>query len=501
VARSNAAAAGIGGGYSYRSVSSVGQIELIGANVHALSFSHAAAIGGGYGDDGSSTVDSIEINGTTCVAIASHDGAGIGGGYSLSGESTVGTIRIGHSTINASGYNAAAIGAGHGSFGNSSVEELSINSSMIRAFSQNGPGIGSGHAPDGEASLSRLLINCSDVTASSSWNGAGIGSGIGSTVDYLEIRASKIDATALINGAGIGSAVTVGAESRVRSLLIEGSWIAATGRMGAGIGAGESNNGVSDVAQLHIKSSRLTVVGSIGIGAPNGGSVGNLELSGEIGLTCFSEADACFSGTPILATTSRIHATTDTRTYVDPKWAKMSDFGALELFGEYRVTSQGENFGAQPMLHFGRINGLSSVPYTLTFREVSGTEKHEKSFQMDGTSAVGVIASTGMIGTFAVDIAKEGDGQVYQICEDADTTTFKIGAGETFVTTAKVCGPVEEELTGNIWVWIGLGITVGVIVVIVGVTLIVTRRSRTLVGRTKIAEHTQPSYTCTQSDA
>jgi hypothetical protein len=434
-----------------------------------------------------SNIDFIEINNSNCTATTVHDGAGIGSGYALSGEATVRTIHIINATITASGYSGAAIGSGHGSFGDARMGELWLTGSIVRAYAQNSPGIGSGYSPDGKASLNHLVIRDCDVESVSAWNGPGIGSGIGSAVDTLEICDSKVYAEALVDGAGIGTSVAVRTGSTVRSILIERSRVAATGALGAGIGAAIADDGVSGVDQLLLKSSRLTVVGNIGIGAPTGGAVGNLALSGEMDLTCFSDSNSCFGGTPILTETSRLHATTDTEIYVDPVWANRSDFEALRLFGEYRVASQGENFGSQPMLHFGKINGLAKVSYTLTLRKVGGGEAPGTSFQIDGATAVGLIASTGSVGTFAVDIVKTGESQLGQICADNDEVGFEVGHGETFVTSVKVCGMGLMETDVLPWTWIALGASCFLLLIIGVVAYAITRRSPDTAERTRIA--------------
>ena len=100
-----------------------------------------------------------------------------------------------------------------------------------------------GGSPDSPDS-GRITINGGTVNASSSWGGAGIGSGEGGSAGDITINGGIIDAKAVNGGAGIGT----GKNGKSATITINNcNKINARSSSGAGIGSGEESSGEGKV--------------------------------------------------------------------------------------------------------------------------------------------------------------------------------------------------------------------------------------------------------------
>ena len=182
---------------------------------------------------------SIEVLNNTKV---SKTGAAIGGNV----EQDAGTIHIKGGTVIAKMTNSDPRGAAIGASVGKSVEEIRISGGMITAETKlTGAGIGTGVA-NGQERTGKIVIEGGTVNASS-WNGAGIGSGVGYArsnpviTTGIEIHGGMITAYSE-QGACIGSGKDSSSE-----VLIDGGTICLDNkgvwsRNAAHIGKGEESS-------------------------------------------------------------------------------------------------------------------------------------------------------------------------------------------------------------------------------------------------------------------
>lgn len=106
---------------------------------------YAAGIGAGYGYGGVSSVGLLEITNSIVRAESGLYGAGIGGGYGANyGRSDVNSIAALNSTVFAVGHQAAAIGAGSSYLLNSTVEQILLINGCYNLTAYWGSGVGAG---------------------------------------------------------------------------------------------------------------------------------------------------------------------------------------------------------------------------------------------------------------------------------------------------------------------------------------------------------------------
>ena len=182
---------------------------------------------------------SIEVLNKTNV---SKNGAAIGG----NGGEDAGTIHIQGGTVIAKMTNSSSMGAAIGASVGKSVEEIRISGGTVTAeTTSNGAGIGTGSA-SGKKRTGKIVIEGGTVNASS-WNGAGIGSGVGYArsnpviTTGIEIHGGMITAYSE-QGACIGSGKDSSSE-----VLIDGGTICLDNkgvwsRNAAHIGKGEESS-------------------------------------------------------------------------------------------------------------------------------------------------------------------------------------------------------------------------------------------------------------------
>lgn len=156
--------------------------------------------------------------------------AGIGGGGY---EGSVANIYITGGNITANGGAGAGIGSGrYDDFGNAS--HIYISGGVIEASSdRGGAGIGGGAF----TSASDIYVSGGRVVASAE-GGAGIGGGQGGSATGIYISGGIIHATSTWKGAGIGSGSEVTNKESVSDIHISGGVIDASSRDGFGIGSG-----------------------------------------------------------------------------------------------------------------------------------------------------------------------------------------------------------------------------------------------------------------------
>ena len=292
-------AAGIGGGAGdkYAAVGGDGDVTISGGTITATGGSLAAGIGGGL--DGNGTV--IITDGDITAKATGRYGAGIGGGC---GEIPKGTLIGGNGTVTISGgtiteasggYMAAGIGSGFQGLGTVTIEGDAVIENA--ESSANGAGIGSGQ---GTTSYGAPVPSVGNVTiegnarienAKSGSGGSGIGGGaIGIGNVIIRGNAQIGNATGGEEGAGIGGgALGTGDVTIEGNVTIEN---AQGGAGAAGIGGGaETQPDTEDTRnKVSIKS---TEAGSPNITAKGGGVLNNEEapLPGAAAIGSGSVAD------------------------------------------------------------------------------------------------------------------------------------------------------------------------------------------------------------------
>ena len=270
--------AGIGSGLS----SNVDVLNITGGSITSnATYSSGIGAGGGH-NNGKGSVDKIFISGGWINA-SGHMGAGIGAGYGDSiNASSVNTIDISGGTIYAKGVNASGIGGSVG-FSNltSNVKEIIIRGGVIIA--EGDTGIGGGSNPEKLTGIvQNIKISGGQINASGLYSG--IGAGIGTLLDSLEISNGEINAWCTLSGPAIGGA----ANSKIKEILITGGHITADARSttdnshgGPGIGVGSSYLSESigysvswkrqaTISNIEIKNGTVIAIGS-GYGAGIGG--------------------------------------------------------------------------------------------------------------------------------------------------------------------------------------------------------------------------------------
>ena len=219
-----------------------------------------------------------------------HPGIGM-----LTGNSN-GNITINGGTIEATG---GFQGAGIGCFGGSSgtvgdilIEESAGEEIRLTATggTKNGAGIGSGLG----SSYQSITIKSGVITAASDSTSYGSGAGIGGssfdgdtapTLGEIKITGGTVTATGTAYGAGIG-----GGSKQFPSITIKGGDIHAYGKYyGAGIGGGDKSKVTADSSITITGGTIYAASGSgNGIGAGSGGEAGTVSISGTAAVTAFS---------------------------------------------------------------------------------------------------------------------------------------------------------------------------------------------------------------------
>lgn len=235
-------------------------------------------------------------------------GGGIGGGSSRDGKGGDGGAanpddaedRSGGITITGGTITADGIGGGHGIDGAGGNGYVTINGGQIKSTNGSGAGIGGGGSYAGKAKGGDgdVLITGGKVEAESTYEGAGIGGGVGSVggKGTVTITGGNITATtkygAASGGAGIGGGKgdSQGGDGEVtitgKDTVIEKAF----GNNGAGIGGGGTySGGIGGEGKVKISDGALVKeaagsLGGAGIGGggnlSNGtGGVGKVEIS------------------------------------------------------------------------------------------------------------------------------------------------------------------------------------------------------------------------------
>ena len=207
-----------------------------------------------------------------------------------------GNITINGGTIEATGGKQ---GAGIGCYGGSSgtvgdilIEESAGEKIHLTATggTKNGAGIGSGLG----SSYQSITIKSGVITAASDSTSYGSGAGIGGssfdgdtapTLGEIKITGGTVTATGTAYGAGIG-----GGSKQFPSITITGGDIHAYGKYyGAGIGGGDKSKVTADSSITITGGTIYAASGSgNGIGAGSGGKAGTVSISGTAAVTAFS---------------------------------------------------------------------------------------------------------------------------------------------------------------------------------------------------------------------
>ena len=280
---------GIGTG-AYGTVS--GNINITGGTITTTTGS-GSGIGGGY--QGTIT-GTIGISGQAKLDLTAGGGAGIGAGY----RGTSGAITINLDTSDTSKYyiktkctDGAGIGSGKGgTCGNITINGGKITTENVADSTQNwvggGAGIGSGTKYESSTQASCGTITISPASGKSilitttNIDGAGIGSGNGSSCGAISISGGTIKPKVTGGAAGIGSG---------KSGSISGTITISDGTIepqttsdnmttsGAGIGSGESGSvsGTITISGGTIKPKVSS--GGAGIGSGKSGSCTSITVS------------------------------------------------------------------------------------------------------------------------------------------------------------------------------------------------------------------------------
>ena len=237
---------------------------------------YAAAIGSNEDKDFKGT---INIEGGKITATSSF-GAGIGSGYR---GDMFGTITISGGEVTASSEYGAGIGSGYGGE-MSGTGTITISDGEINASSSfGGAGIGSGEYRNMSG---KINISGGKVNASSKYD-AGIGSGMaGNMSGTITISGGEVTASSEGDGAGIGSGSAmfpVRAPEMSGTITISGGEVTASSEGdGAGIGTGKNGN-IDENGSITIGGdATVTANSSAGLGIGSGDS-GN--MNGDITIT------------------------------------------------------------------------------------------------------------------------------------------------------------------------------------------------------------------------
>lgn len=255
-----------------------GVLKLVGENVLSTENFYAAAVNVGSGD--------VTIDGSgTLTATSTGYGAAVGTDY---GGTATPNLTVANGTINLSSNYGAGLGSGSAStFGT-----VSVTGGTVNATSAFGAGIGTGAGTSSENAGS-VAITGGKITATSE-DGAGIGSGFEGAVGDITIEGTaNVNASSTGNGAGIGSGSTGGNESSAGNITIGGnaSVVATSARYGAGIGSGYARyNGMNMAGTISIGGdanvTASSLLNGLGIGAGYSDNValnvvGTISLSGD----------------------------------------------------------------------------------------------------------------------------------------------------------------------------------------------------------------------------
>lgn len=255
-----------------------GVLKLVGENVLSTENFYAAAVNVGSGN--------VTIDGSgTLTATSTGYGAAVGTDY---GGTATPNLTVANGTINLSSNYGAGLGSGSAStFGT-----VSVTGGTVNATSTLGAGIGTGAGTSSENAGS-VAITGGKITATSE-DGAGIGSGFEGAVGDITIEGTaNVNASSTGNGAGIGSGSTGGNESSAGNITIGGnaSVVATSARYGAGIGSGYARyNGMNMTGTISIGGdanvTASSLLNGLGIGAGYSDNValnvvGTISLSGD----------------------------------------------------------------------------------------------------------------------------------------------------------------------------------------------------------------------------
>ena len=184
-------------------------------------------------------------------------------------------------TINGTGKLTATSnfnGAGIGGPYQSSCGDITINSGIINARSNNnGAGIGCGSKYNTNSSCGNITINGGTITAYSHNNGAGIGSGyLGASCGNITITGGIVTSISNYNGAGIGSG---GYNSSCGKITISSANVTARSyNNGAGIGSGLEGS-CSDICINECTITANSGNNGAGIGSGSDGTCVNITIS------------------------------------------------------------------------------------------------------------------------------------------------------------------------------------------------------------------------------
>ncbi len=279
-----------------------------------------------------------------------------------------------------------------------------------------GAGIGGDSGPNG-----KIVINCTGTVNANSVNGAGIGSGYGTsgaggTATDITVENGTVNANS-VWGAGIGSGASASSKGgQTVSTVIKKGNVTATSKYGAGIGAGASKTGAGgDFSAVTISGGFITAISEKGAGIgggygiTEGGIAGSFQISGGT-ITAKSQDGAGIGGGSAESGTGGSAFQYGTMFYgatVDATSVRGAGVG-----GGYGPTKNGEGY-------YGSLNSSTLTRTKLgtstdTNFTGTGTEKHKVNFLIQdqgGSPLSGVTATLRKPATASTPPTTEADGK------------------------------------------------------------------------------------------
>ena len=296
---------------------------------------YAAAIGSNEDKDFKGT---INIEGGKITATSSF-GAGIGSGYR---GDMFGTITISGGEVTASSEYGAGIGSGYGGE-MSGTGTITISDGEINASSSfGGAGIGSGEYRNMSG---KINISGGKVNASSKYD-AGIGSGMaGNMSGTITISGGEVTASSEGDGAGIGTGKNGNIDENGSITIGGDATVTANSSAGLGIGSGDSGNmngdiTITDNADVYIILTDTSNETGIGAGNKFDGKINILEHANVE----LKYDDTDYKGTPAIGSSnnkSKGEITLSTGAKINEIPAsdidKLKDEGILKNCGEITI--------------------------------------------------------------------------------------------------------------------------------------------------------------------
>ena len=321
----------------------------------------------------------LTVDGDGKLNVSCSVGAGIGsdGDEASSANIIINGGDISVASLYSTGSQSACIGSGRASSGSASIGDITITGGKLNLTSGDGAGIGSGMNIGSTYTNSAGNIKVSgnaDITVitndSTTYGGAGIGTGDSGTVGNIVIDGGKIT-TVTKAGAGIGS----GTNGTTQNIKINSGTINTTANEGAGIGSGwgGTSSKTSSVNSIQIKGGDITATSKIGAGIGSGrgwtiyGSlVGEILISGGkikssgtgqdaeyVSLRYSSAAIGCGYGGKVdsitINGTANVEATSTDGAGIGTAFSHLSSYtsvGDITIGGQATVKASSENNGS-----------------------------------------------------------------------------------------------------------------------------------------------------------